>query len=71
MLPPAGNTILVSCSNEAVPGHVETECRRSLPSDTACTERLVLGVFSQRSTHSDQNQRHAQDVHFLRPNRGA
>jgi hypothetical protein len=70
MLPPGGDTILASCSNEAVPGRVETKCCRAFPTDTAYTERLVLGAFSQRSTHSNQNRRHVRDVHFLWTNRG-
>jgi hypothetical protein len=69
MLPPAGDTIIASCSNEAVPGRVETKCRRAFPPDAAYTERLVLDVFSQRSTCSDQNRRHARDVHSPRLNR--
>jgi hypothetical protein len=69
MQPPAGDTILASCSNEAVPGRVETKCHRAFPPDTAYTEPVVLDVFSQRPTHSDQNRRHARDVRFLWPHR--
>jgi hypothetical protein len=68
---PAGDTIIASCSNEGVPGRVETKCRRAFPPDAAYTGCLALDVFSQGSTHSEQSRRHARDMHFLWPNRDA
>jgi hypothetical protein len=46
MLPPAGDAILASCSNETALRRVEVKRHRASPLDTACIEPVVFYVFS-------------------------
>jgi hypothetical protein len=65
MLPPAGDTILASFSDEAAFRRVETKRHRASPRDTACIEPVIFTCFRKEQLIRVKNHYHARDVRFL------